>query len=96
MTIGQAQPAGALPPPASAQATAGPSTAQRAARGGMWTMAGYGGSQVVRFATNLVMTRVLFDADAAYGLVALAWSVIQGLRGTHLKGRRPTIRRERY
>ncbi|NJK41527.1 MAG: oligosaccharide flippase family protein [Acaryochloridaceae cyanobacterium SU_2_1] len=64
-------------------------------RGTLWTLLGYGGGQVLRFAGNLILTRLLFPD--LFGLMALThifviglelfsdlglnWSVIQNKRG---------------
>ncbi len=49
-----------------------------AARGGAWTMVGYGGSQLLRFATQLVLARKLLGPQA-FGLVALVSVFLSGL-----------------
>jgi O-antigen/teichoic acid export membrane protein len=49
----------------------------RAMRGSAWTIAGYGISQVLRLATNLILTRLLFPE--AFGLMALVTVFMQGL-----------------
>ncbi len=49
-----------------------------AARGGAWTMFGYGGSQLLRFATQLVLARKLLGPQA-FGLVALVSVFLSGL-----------------
>jgi O-antigen/teichoic acid export membrane protein len=46
-------------------------------RGGSWTMAGYGASQVVRLASTLVLARMV--APQAFGLVALVNVFLSGL-----------------
>jgi O-antigen/teichoic acid export membrane protein len=48
-----------------------------AIRGTVWTIAGYGTSQVLRFASNLVLTRLL--APDLFGLMALVNVFIMGL-----------------
>ncbi len=50
----------------------------RAIRGSFWTVAGYGGSQVLRLGGNLVLTRLLFPE--AFGLMALVQVFMQGLQ----------------
>src|SRR5882757_2906675 len=60
-----------LPPPP-------PSLKQRAIRGSMWTMVGYVGSQVLRFGSTLVLTRMLFPE--IYGKMAIAGVFFQGLQ----------------
>jgi O-antigen/teichoic acid export membrane protein len=46
-------------------------------RGGIWTIAGYGTSQVVRLASTLVLARMV--APRAFGLVALVTVFLSGL-----------------
>lgn len=48
-----------------------------AIRGGSWTVAGYGASQVVRLASTLVLARLV--APQAFGLVALVSVFLSGL-----------------
>jgi O-antigen/teichoic acid export membrane protein len=55
----------------------GDSVTHRAIRGSVWTVAGYGAAQVVRFASNLILTRLLFPE--AFGVMALVTAVMQGL-----------------
>ncbi len=50
----------------------------RAIRGSVWTLAGYGGSQMIRFAANVILTRLLFPR--AFGLMALINVLMQGLQ----------------
>ncbi len=69
MSVGEAAPPG-VP-------VAEPSTGQRAARGGVWTLVGYGGGQVVRLAASIVLYRLVPQPD--FGLVVVAWTVLQGL-----------------
>lgn len=47
-------------------------------RGALWSMAGYGGAQVLRVAGNLVLTRLLLPE--AFGLMALVHALQQGLQ----------------
>jgi O-antigen/teichoic acid export membrane protein len=47
------------------------------ARGAMWSMSGYGGGQILRFAGNLILTRLLFPE--AFGLMSLVNTVLLGL-----------------
>lgn len=49
----------------------------RLVRSASWTMAGYGASQVLRLASNLILTRLLFPE--AFGLMALVTMVLVGL-----------------
>ncbi len=46
--------------------------------GTFWSMAGYGGSQVLRFVGNLLLTRMLMPE--AFGLMALVTALQQGLQ----------------
>ncbi len=50
---------------------------QLATHGSIWTIAGYGCNQVIRFGGNLVMARLLFPE--AFGLMAIVTGVMQGL-----------------
>jgi O-antigen/teichoic acid export membrane protein len=50
---------------------------QRALNGSAWTLFGYGTIQVVRFASNLLLTHLLFPK--AFGLMALVNVLMQGL-----------------
>jgi O-antigen/teichoic acid export membrane protein len=54
-----------------------PSIKQLALRGTVWTIATYGVSQVLRFGSNLVLTRLL--VPEIFGLVSLAYVFITGL-----------------
>jgi len=47
-------------------------------RGAFWSIAGYGGSQALRFAGNLLLTRLLMPE--AFGLMALVNALQQGLQ----------------
>lgn len=49
----------------------------KARRGALWVIIGYGGSQVLRLAGNLILTRMLFEE--AFGLMALMSTVLIGL-----------------
>ena len=49
-----------------------------AMRGSFWTVAGYGASQLIRFATQLVLARTLLGPQA-FGLVALVSVFLSGL-----------------
>jgi O-antigen/teichoic acid export membrane protein len=49
----------------------------RVVRGSIWTMGGYGGSQLIRLGSNLVLTRLLFPE--AFGLMAVVNAVLTGL-----------------
>jgi len=60
-----------------AQSTPPSSVRQLAVRGAAWTVVGFGGAQVLRFAFNLVLTRLLFPE--LFGLMALAFTVNAGV-----------------
>ena len=51
--------------------------AAKASSGAVWTMVGYGGHHVIRLASNLILTRLLFAAD--FGLMALVNVFVMGL-----------------
>lgn len=55
----------------------GRSLKRRAMRGSVWTIGGYGTSQVLRLGSNLILTRLLFPE--AFGLMALVNVFMQGL-----------------
>src|SRR5262249_40810485 len=48
-----------------------------ALRGTFWTIAGFGGSQVLRLGFNLILTRLL--VPELFGLMALVWTVVTGV-----------------
>ena len=48
-----------------------------AAKGASWTVAGFGALQIIRFSSNLVLTRLLFPE--AFGLMALVQTFMLGL-----------------
>ncbi|MBI4783379.1 MAG: oligosaccharide flippase family protein [Oscillatoriophycideae cyanobacterium NC_groundwater_1537_Pr4_S-0.65um_50_18] len=48
-----------------------------AIRGAIWTIAGYGAGQILRFGSNLVLTRLLFPD--LFGLMSLVYVFIAGL-----------------
>ena len=50
---------------------------QRVLRAGGWTVAGFGLSQVIRFGSNLLMTRIL--VPEMFGVMAIALMVMYGL-----------------
>lgn len=56
---------------------AGQGMVARVLRSASWLMIGYGGSQVLRLASNLILTRILFPE--AFGLMALVSVVTVGL-----------------
>lgn len=49
---------------------------QRVFRAGSWTLFGYGMTQVLRFGSNLILTRLLFPE--AFGLMAIVQAVLTG------------------
>ncbi|MBL8859739.1 MAG: oligosaccharide flippase family protein [Planctomycetes bacterium] len=49
-----------------------------ARRGAVWTAVGYGGGQVLRFAGNIVLSRLLFPE--AFGMTAIVGSILQALQ----------------
>lgn len=50
----------------------------RAYLGAVWSVLGYGGSQAIRLASNLLLTRLLFPE--IFGLMALVQVILQGLK----------------
>lgn len=50
----------------------------QAVRGSLWTLFGYGASQILRLLSNLILARLLFPAD--FGLMALVHVFMQGLQ----------------
>ena len=50
---------------------------QMATHGSLWTIAGYGASQVLRFGSNLVLAKLLFTE--AFGVMAIVNGIMQGL-----------------
>ncbi|MCP5072966.1 MAG: oligosaccharide flippase family protein [Rhodobacteraceae bacterium] len=61
----------------------------RAMRGSAWMVLGYGGSQVLRLASNLILTRLMFPE--AFGLMALVAVFMQGLANFSDMGIGPSI-----
>lgn len=55
----------------------GQGTRSRALRGSLWTVAGFGGGQILRLGANLILTRLL--APEAFGLMALINVFLVGL-----------------
>ncbi|MEL6493888.1 MAG: oligosaccharide flippase family protein [Cyanobacteria bacterium J06623_7] len=60
-----------------------------AVRGTVWTVAGYGTSQILRFGSNLILTRLL--VPELFGLMALVQVFLQGLTLFSDIGIRPSI-----
>jgi O-antigen/teichoic acid export membrane protein len=70
-------------------ATTGDGLRHRAIRSSFWTLAEYGGSQIFRLASNLILTRILFPE--AFGLMALVTVVVIGLAMLSDAGLQPSI-----
>ncbi|HHW33142.1 MAG TPA: oligosaccharide flippase family protein [Paracoccus solventivorans] len=66
---------------------------QRALRGSLWTIVGFGSSQGLRLASNLILTRLLFPE--IFGVMALIMVVIQGLNNFSDVGVGPAIMQSR-
>ena len=49
---------------------------KRAINSGIWVTAGYGLQQVLRLASNLILTRLLFPE--AFGLMAIVQTIMTG------------------
>jgi O-antigen/teichoic acid export membrane protein len=64
--------------PARTEPAGTPSLRSMVRRGTLWSMSGYGGSQVLRLAGNLLLTRLLMPE--AFGLMALVNALQQGLQ----------------
>jgi O-antigen/teichoic acid export membrane protein len=81
---------GAAPrPEGEAEAHPSASIAGPAIRGSLWTLAGYGGAQVIRLASNLVLTRLLFPE--VFAQMALVWTFLVGLQMFSDVGTGPAI-----
>lgn len=65
----------------------------RAFRGSLWTLGGYGSSQLLRLIANLILTRLLFPE--AFGLMALVNAVMTGLTMFSDIGLAPSIIRSK-
>lgn len=61
----------------------------RALRSSVWTIAGFGGGQALRFGANLILTRLLFPE--AFGMMALVSLAIIGLSNFSDVGTGPAI-----
>ncbi len=55
-----------------------PSLKTRALHGSMWSTVGFGGSQLLRLLSNLLLTRLLFPE--VFGIIALVQVVLQGIK----------------
>ena len=64
-------------PPFISRVLHGEGLAARAMRSSTWAVGGYGGSQVIRLASNLILTRLLFPE--AFGLMAIILVFMMGL-----------------
>lgn len=64
-----------------------------AIRGSIWTVLGFGGNQVLRFGSNLVMARLL--VPEVFGVMAFLRSVMTGLQMMSDVGAGPAIVRDR-
>lgn len=67
----------------------GASLGARAARSSFWTMGSFASSQLIRLASNLILTRLLFPE--AFGIMALVTVFIQGLANFSDVGVTPAI-----
>lgn len=61
-----------------AQAQSGPSLESRAAKGAVWSIVSFGGGQLLRFAGNLALSRLLLEEH--FGLMALVNVLLIGLQ----------------
>lgn len=64
----------------------------RAQRAGLWIIVGFGGQRIIQFASNLILTRLLFPE--AFGLMALANVFLIGLAMFSDVGVKPAIIRD--
>lgn len=64
-------------------------TRQKAISGSFWTLFGYGGGQVIRLGSNLLLAHLLFPA--AFGVMALVTVFMQGLQMFSEVGIGPSI-----
>ena len=62
----------------SARAATSKRSASKASVGAFWSFTGYGGAQVIRLASSLLLTRLLFEE--AFGIMALVTVFMQGLQ----------------
>ncbi len=62
---------------------------KKALQGSAWTIVGYGGAQVIRLGSNLVLAHLLFPA--AFGVMALVGVFMQGLQMFSEVGLGPSI-----
>ena len=71
----------------------GPSLTARALRSAAFTLGGFGTSQLVRLASNLILTRLLFPE--AFGMMALTMVFMQGLQMFSDVGVAPAIQQSK-
>ncbi len=64
-------------------------TKKRALAGSVWTLFGYGGAQIIRLGSNLILAHMLFPA--AFGVMALVTVFMQGLQMFSEVGIGPSI-----
>ena len=62
---------------------------QRVLNASIWSLAGYGCNQVLRFGSNLLMTRLL--VPEMFGVMAIAWVVMTGLAMFSDLGLKPNV-----
>lgn len=74
----ETSPSGATPTPEVGEGPTAHGFRKLAIRGSVWVLLGYGGAQVIRFASSLVLTRLLFPE--AFGLMLLVNVFIHGLQ----------------
>ena len=68
---------------------AAPETRKKALAGSAWTLFGYGGAQVIRLGSNLILAHMLYPA--AFGVMALVTVFMQGLQMFSEVGIGPSI-----
>ncbi len=71
----------------------GASLTARALRSALFALGGFGGAQLIRLASNLILTRLLFPE--AFGLMALTMVFLQGLQMFSDVGVSPAIQQSR-
>lgn len=71
----------------------GSSLTARALRSAMFTLGGFGSAQLIRLASNLILTRLLFPE--AFGMMALTMVFLQGLQMFSDVGVAPAIQQSR-
>lgn len=78
-----------IPTAAVHEAAVGPSIRSKAIRSSFWTVFGFGSSQIIRFGSNLVLSRLLIPDH--FGLAALVGMIIAGLQQFSDVGLGPSI-----